>query len=157
MGWISRTVLGWATSAQEREIKDFVAKLSYMDSDEIGIMVAVAADFRNHFWATERQDLAQPSVVLCADPRTTYHLSKSVNILQKGGNFMPAAAIIVWVHTLRAMTEIGLRPYGRAMWKELQRGMPHAQEAAQYYRVAFGKTLNIDGYEDIPSGMGPQV
>lgn len=156
MGWLSRTVLKWGTSVQEREIKDFTTKLSYLDSTEVGFMLAVVADFRNHFLAAEGWDLHQPALVLLSTPTTTYQLSKAVKLLQRGGNPAPAAGIIVWVHTLRSMTEISLRPHGRALWAELQRGLPHVVESAQDYFAVTGKALDIAGFDVIPNGLGQQ-
>jgi len=91
--------------------------------------VACATDWR-HKLHDEGCDLLDPSICLAKDPMITFRLSNAIGKLQRSGNPQLAAGLMVWVHTLRAMTRPELRTLGRAMWRELERGFPHVEEAA---------------------------
>lgn len=156
MGWLARTIASWGGAAQKREIRDFVTKLAALDSDEVAMMVVAAAEWRNRIKDTEGIDLKLPAVAIIQQPSLTYSFSRTVQNLQSTGHFAAAAGLIVWVHSLRAITDPLLRPDGRAMWRELARGFPHVLTAADHIEKTTGKVLEIDDWQAVPEGLGPK-
>ena len=68
-----------------------------------------------------------------------------------------AVGAVIWLHSAPAMQQVELRPAGRAMWAQLTRGFPYVEEAAFRYLVATGARLSIDGFDNIPLGLGAQT
>ncbi|MGV7219588.1 hypothetical protein [Bradyrhizobium sp. UFLA05-112] len=98
--------------------------------------------------------MLQPGAVLAQHPELTFNFSRTVQKLQGSGDFAAAAGLIVWVHSLRAMTDPLLREDGRAMWRELARGFPHVMRTTAELEAATGKRVKIEGWQTFPEGLG---
>ena len=87
------------------------------------------------------------------------HLIKKA---QRKGNFVAAAGLMVWLHSLRALNAAELRDFGRVMWGELRRGFPHIENALQRTDQVFGfprpesDQLPLDSFRFIPFGLEPE-
>lgn len=119
----------WAKDTQKKELTEFVDALSAMDADELGLPVAFAADFRIKLFATG-VDLGDPLSVNSKFPELTSQLSREVLSLQRQERTVEAAPLIIWVHSLRALSRPELRKLGRKMWGELQRGFRYVDQAS---------------------------
>lgn len=144
----------WATGRQRKELTDFVQNLRAMDGTEIGMVLAMATAYR-HDLARRGVDLLQPAILLAADPGITFTLARTIQQHQKHGEMSLSAALMVWVHTLRATSRLELRQLGRDMWRELERGFPHAIENSMSLMALTGQTANIEGYDQFPDGLTP--
>ena len=60
---------------------------------------------------------------------------------------------MVWLHTIRAANTPELRFKGRILWKELARGFPCVDDAADNLFALTGITLNVEGYAAVPDGL----
>ena len=154
MGWILNKFAAWGVRQQEKELRKFIAILSSMDGSELGLVVAMSTDARN-LYASAGKNFLEPLLLGTQDPMFTFKLVGDIKKLQKQNNPSGAASLMIWAHTMRASTSLELRPLGRQMWKELQRGFPHAEMASYEHRLLTGMALNIDGYNQFPSGLTP--
>ncbi len=152
-------MLRWIFSKlQQREINSYLQKLRGMDGDEIGGVVALAAHMRNRFLDDEGIDFLYPYSATIADPFCIVKLSKVAKYFQKGGlvGHINAAAVILWVHTLRATMNPDLRMKAREMWGELSRGFPYIEYGAGLLEEMTGETLDLRGAGTFPDGFAPQ-
>jgi hypothetical protein len=125
-----------------------------MDGSEIGLVVALATDFRNEMEAAGCP-LSDPIVYASLDPGFTFGLSKQVVRLQKAGCFQDAAALMVWVHTMRAASRLELRQLGRELWTELARGFPHVVDGARIVKKFQSRSVDVRNADAFPKGFSP--
>lgn len=140
---------------QRKELEHFLEGLRGADSDDIGLIVACATDWR-HRLAVGGCDLRFPAVCLLSDSTITFKLVKQIQALQKQGLPHLAVGLMVWVHSLRAMTRPELRRLGREMWKELSRGFDCAEEKAIGAASLIGVKYRTDDCDCIPDGLTPE-
>lgn len=150
---LTRLFEKWAAKRQSKEISAFLDILATMHSDEIGLVVAAATDFRHRVFEQHGIDLRYPSTVLALSPWFTFELSSSAVRMQRDGRPQDAARLMVWVHTLRAMNRPSLREKGRILWQELSRGFPYVDQAADNYHLVTGEFLDTTDAEVIPDGL----
>lgn len=154
VGWFARKFDKWASGKQASEFIEFLKRLRAMDGEELGLVVALATD-RRHILEADGHLVSDPTIYVAANPDFTFQLSRATIQHQKQGNLVLAAALMVWIHTLRAGTRLELRQYGRDMWRELQRGFPYVEQAALDAEHLFGKRLNVEGFNEFPKGLTP--
>lgn len=154
MGWLQKKVLKWSTGKRINEASHFVSMLSVMDGEEIGMTVAVATDFRHKLFDSGIH-VMEPSLTVTAVPGAVYKITSTINALQKSGNMVDAAGLMVWAHTLRGAESLEVRGIARKMWGELSRGFPYTLNAKYDFFSLSGILLNIDGYDEYPSGFTP--
>lgn len=157
MPWLGDRVLAWSARVQIRDLERFNGMLAAMDGSEIGAALAVAADLRNRFLLIEQVDLHYPSVCLIENPKLAVYLNKMVREFKAANSGAYAGAAMIWLHTIRSMTDLRIRPSGRRMWAELARGIPHTEAAADMHRYLFGTHLNISEFDVIPDGLGERT
>jgi hypothetical protein len=145
----------WATSIQRKEIKEFICNLKVMDSQELGFVVAVATDIR-HRLESEGHVLMDPISYVALEPQFPHFLSSTIVRLQKQGQPVDAAGMMIWAHTFRAANRLELRGLGREMWGELERGFPYIEESASGFMRLTGKWLDISGANSFPIGLSPK-
>lgn len=154
MGLFTKWKLSRYLRIQEREISSFTAQLSQMDSDEIGLVVALAADTRNRL-----EDagflLSDPIAANTVEPETPSALNEMIRTLQAEGRLQEAAALMVWLHTSRVGARLELRPLARQMWAQLERGFPHVEEASMTLMRVFFRSIRLNGYDEFPKGLSP--
>lgn len=144
----------WSKKKQISEATEFINGLAVMDSDEISVILVHTLDFRNDILVLG-PDLFYPAVILNEEPMFTFKMSSRLKEFQSKGNYATATAMMVWIHTFRAMTELELRPYGRRLWAELSRGFSGVDEARSQIHDMTGKYLNIYGAGQYPDGLHP--
>lgn len=155
MGWFTRKFDSWASKKQRTEMADFIARLRSMDSSEIGHVVACATHLRHQLEA-EGHIPIDPINYVAINPMFPLLLSRTTIGFQKQGRLQDAAALMVWLHTARAGVRLELRFLGRELWKELERGFPYVEEAADNVKVLFGKQLDISEATTFPFGLTPE-
>jgi hypothetical protein len=157
MGWFASKVMNWATAQQEKEILDFVQRVSAADSSELGLTVAMATTYRHIVRRGSGIDLIHPALALLADPLICTRLNREIRELQRNKQFADAAPVIIWLHSMRASQDLKLRPHGRELWHQLSRGFPYVREVAENHMIIHGSTIELEGYNQIPDGLGPQT
>ena len=128
-----------------------------MDSSAIAMLVAMATHMRHNLARHKGYDLLDPIVLMGVTPEAVLELSRLTTEYQKAEERSDAAAMMVWVHTLRAAARPELRMKGREMWGLLKRGFPHVSESDRLIETLTGKTLELAGYDQVPMGLTPEV
>ena len=145
----------WATDKQTKEFEEFIGALKSMDAEEIGLPVAMATDFRNRLLKAG-MNLGEPAIVCALYPEFTYKLSREAIQLQQQGRPIDAVPLMIWVHSLRAVSKPQLRGYGRKMWSELERGFKYVDQASLDFKALYGKSLNTNFSSEFPNGLTPK-
>jgi hypothetical protein len=152
MGWISRRLGDWACRVQARELKSFVDNLRAMDGQELGLVVATATHIRH-----QCEKLGYPVFNLWTDEIKNCDLAIALNRIikekQKKGQLTDAAALMIWLHSVRARQRLELRQLGRDMWRELERGFPWAENHPVF--LLTNVDCNLNGFNDFPPGLTP--
>ena len=154
MGWLSNKIRKRLVATQLREMNEFVSNLRAMDSEEIGHIVVLATQMR-HLLEGQGHNVMDPIVYTTQNIGFPQFLSSATNIAQKQKRAQDAAALLVWTHTARAGMILELRGMGRELWRQLERGFPYAQEAANGIEHLTGRRMNISGACDFPAGFTP--
>ncbi|WP_434703123.1 hypothetical protein J3P85_19560 [Pseudomonas sp. Z1-12] len=135
-------------------MSSFTAQLRQMDADEIGMVVALATDARNRL-EEAGFILSDPIGAHTLKPETPAALHGMILNLQAEGRLQEAAAIMVWLHTARVGARLELRPLAREIWRQLERGFPHAQEASRSLMRTLFRSIRLDGFDQFPKGLSP--
>ncbi|WP_434052604.1 MAG: hypothetical protein RDA78_25715 [Roseibium sp.] len=151
-GWLKGAVQRKADEVQRAELQHFIAMLRGADDEELGLVVAIATDFRNSLSAPF--DLLDP--INTVDVSVPLQLVRQYQDLQKRGLQAMAPGVAVWLHTTRAAHAPSNREFAREMWSVLERGMPCAEEAALGFKELTGTNLNCSGFTQIPIGFEPR-
>ncbi len=146
---------GWAANRQRKEMEVFVVSLQAMARPELGMLVAAATDIKNGM-REHGYNLDDPFMLTATDPGITYEFSSRCVRLQREDRLAEVAALMVWVHTLRAASRPELRGLGRSMWAELGRGFPFVEIAAEDIHAMFGKWPEVTGADIYPIGLEPE-
>ena len=154
---LGRAFDNWSKKRQAKEIEGYLEILKGMDSSEIGMVVAIATHMRHGLAKHEGYDLLDPIILMGTTPETVLHLGRLIREYQKAGEMTDAAAMMVWLHTLRAAARPELRMKGRELWGHLERGFPYVLENASYLEAMTGKAPELDGYDRYPKGLNPNV
>jgi len=80
-----------------------------MDSSAIAMLVAMATHMRHNLARHKGYDLLDPIVLMGVTPEAVLELSRLTTEYQKAEERSDAAAMMVWVHTLRAAARPELR------------------------------------------------
>ncbi|HKK14670.1 MAG TPA: hypothetical protein VKA14_08420 [Gammaproteobacteria bacterium] len=154
MGWLTRKLAHWTAGRQRGELEAFVVRLRSMDDRRVGLVVARATDFRHHL-ESQGHIVSDPIIYLAYNPRFPMALSRMILGLQGDARMQDATALMVWVHTLRAARSLELRDLGRQMWRELSRGFPYVETAAEHFGELTGGRLDIASATEFPRGLAP--
>ena len=154
-GWLSRMFDRWAGNRQAQEMSDFVKSLRAMDADEIGMVVALATDQRNALESAGYR-VSDPIIYNNQEPLFTFHMTRRVQRLQKENRLQEAAALMVWVHTMRAGSRAELRGLGREMWEQLARGFPYVEDQTNALEMLTGARPDVSEACKFPIGLAPE-
>ena len=143
----------WATNRQVKEAEDFLERLRAMNSDELGLPLAVTLDAATMALDERGIDVFDPFAAIAVDPSASLYFSQMVGQLQKMGRHVLAPGPMVWTHTLRATMNHRVRELVREIWAELLRGVPHAEDARHQLLDLFGMWPDLDRLGDVPIGM----
>lgn len=132
--WLQKKITNLATDAQRDDLNRFYESLRGMDDESIASLVAWATCVRINMednriipqgmWSHYDFPFELDTVKIAV---TFDHL---VQDFQKAGKLHDAAAVMVWWHSMRAITTLELRWLGKQIWKELMRGFKGASGAA---------------------------
>jgi len=143
-------------SVERQQIDDFVSRLSILDAQQLGFVMALALYWRNQMLLSDI-DLLHPIRSLEEIPDLKLKLVEQVNQLQRTGEQSFASGLMVWVHTLRAASLPELVSGGRKMWRELQRVFDHIDAGARSAERVLAKTwVCTDGAGQFPDGFAPE-
>ena len=151
--WIKNKVETAILSSQEREINGFIRSLEAISDDQIGLICAMASNYRNAVLETEI-DLLSPVEAEKIDPLIAFKIGRKIKEAQRKD---PAFAVgwFVWLHTIRAANSPELVSRGKLMWRHLLRGFDHVDDQADDFELATTIELNLSGSCSFPKGLNP--
>lgn len=117
-----------ARKKYSKEAQQVVDHLRSLDNRSMGLVLAIAAHQRNAL-IKDGVDMRDLSKIIHGAPMYHLDLAKAVNVLIKKKRQHDALGMQVWMHSLRALLDQELYPYGVEIWKELERGQPHVARA----------------------------
>ncbi len=153
--WLKKKAIAKVTSDQAAEVVEWTKFLKSADSDNIGLIVAVAAQLRNGWLIDDKVDLLLPHVVIHQDPFVGIKLSYKIKMLQKANNQAVACGYFPWLFTVRACFNLALLAETRELWRELERGFPHIISASRGHEEMFNVTLDVQRATEFPQGFTP--
>jgi hypothetical protein len=158
MGWLENKVLKWSAEIQEKELKEFLCKMSIADSSKLGLPVLTATVYRHIVKRHFGLDFLYPAHAVAIDPMICWKLAKQIKSLQSKKEFASATPIMIWLHTLRVVQvgSLHLRPLGRELWAQLSRGFPFVLDKANEPHLP-SNLDDLEGFNCIPDGLGPQT
>lgn len=154
-----RAIQRWANKSQEKELQEFLSHLNAADDDEVALTVVLASEMRHRVSDVLGFDLMFPTIIAAQHPLATMQIVKLVKQLQSNKDFVAAAGLMVWVHTLRASGQAAsgeLRTLARQMWRELSRGFPYAESAASSVVTTLGFVPRLARATEFPDGLSPR-
>jgi hypothetical protein len=156
MGLFSNLVLRWASSANERDLDEAIARVRWLDAGEVAILMVVATDFRNLAVPDLKEALLDfYELGRSRHAATALRLSKMARHAQNAGNLAFAASIMIWIHTARAAQDQRIRYKAKLLWSELSRGFPHIRDAEIEFLHMFGRNPSIFNACRFPDGLDP--
>ena len=135
--WLWKKLQDNAISNMRTDIENFISLLKSEPEKDIGFVVAMCAVTRityanegllsGKFLECENAAVAE---LFCVDALdAAWKLQKHVSLFQKQGQALLVTPTMVWIHSLRSMSEYEIRHLGKEMWSELVKGFPYAEEA----------------------------
>lgn len=142
--------------ARKTELLRYHDSVSSMDGAELGLTLALAANFRNSYLKTTGIDLADPFAAIAIHPALLSELSSMLVTYEQKNESLKVASLSLWVHTVRAASDLHLRSYGIDLWCEVGRGISHVAEAAENFYLTQREELDLSGVTEFPVGFTPQ-
>lgn len=143
--WLERKIQNKAVESTQKDLDRFVASLRGQPDETIGMIVAYAAVLREVL--TQQGTLPEGILDVDVFPMTEEagevptRLRKLVEEFQKDNQEHTAAAIMVWLHSVRAMVYPEATYLGQQMWAELRRGFPYAKDALSQLPATVGTNV----------------
>tara|TARA_R110000851_G_scaffold218100_1_gene371029 strand:- start:132 stop:629 length:498 start_codon:yes stop_codon:yes gene_type:complete len=127
-GWLKSRVQKKSVDAMRDDLERFARSLEGASSQEAADVLMMATLVRLQL---EKSGQLQPSDLSLMSSNGSMEadllplkINRFISDLQKQGKKELAAGAMVWLHTARVVVNPELRLLGRAMWRELQRGLP---------------------------------
>jgi len=131
--WVKRKVNDVGSKSSVKDLQRVVVMLKGMSDDELAALVSLSHALRENMRETSGIDIAyhlsdfdNPE---CGE--AWVHVRNMVRHCQAKEMFEASAALMVWLHSIRAMHYLECRYYGQQMWSELLRGTRALQAAGE--------------------------
>lgn len=150
-------------STMKSDMSRFVDILKGMDDSALGSLIVGATWVRKNL----EQNGQIPEGILFSGPVTdtlkcnmaSLEISKAIKNHQQQGNNHLASFMMVWMHSLRALSALELVPLGKVMWQELERGFAHTEtgfETVKFLSSSLGLEISnniLSECDFIPAGL----
>lgn len=137
-GWLKQKTLEKFTAMQLKEVRDWTFRLENCEDSELGLTYAMTMHWKQFFLENENIDFHYPDLILINKPTISIELGNLIKYLQKNDASTSASGVFPWLFTMRAAGVLELRNATRLMWKNLYRGYPYHESAADDIRWAAG-------------------
>jgi hypothetical protein len=131
--WLLGKIRAQAVDSGVKEMQGFVAGLKAMDDRDIGTIIAVATVIRINLETNDviAADTFGDATLPSTETLGLYQMeiNKLARQFARMGLATDSTAAMIWSYTLRCLNVPELRPLGRAMWDELERGFSHVEKA----------------------------
>lgn len=147
---------------QKKEMKAFLQGLKGQDGRDIAVSIIVSTAYRNSVLKIDKVNLLSPAIEFQLDPLILLRIGMGIKEKQKTEDYLVAAALMIWLHTIRSITHPSLRALGRDIWAELARGMACVPELVEegvtlslLSELYPTMTFDITDYDKFPMGLTP--
>ena len=152
MDWGRFRMHSWRVKHQRREFDRWHATLAAMNDNELGAVMVIATSARHLLEKEYGVELLDPSEGRDCKSDLIAGLDGYIKELERSGKPHQAAGAKVWLYTLRCSRTPGLRSRGPLLWRTLQRGIPHAKDAAGTLSRLGVQKLDLAGFDRVPVG-----
>ncbi len=139
-------------STMKSDMNRFIQILTGMDDTAIGSLVVganwVRKNLEQHGQIPENILTIGPVMDTLKCNKASLEISKAIKNHQQQGNNHLASFMMVWMHSLRALSSLELVPVGKEMWVELKRGFIHIESGFDTVQL-LSSTLGLDISESI--------
>jgi hypothetical protein len=144
---------------RERQLEDYLRLLREMPEEDRSLVLVFAASMRKVALTRIGVDVLRPSAAILALPGISEMLATEAVRSQKQGpvGLGLAGALMVWVHTLRAVRHPSLKPKACEMWRELSKGFPHIETQLQSIIQLTGEVPDGNIAGRFPEGFVPEM
>jgi hypothetical protein len=149
-GWLKRRAQLVVVSSATVDIDRFIAGLKGANKVELGLILLVAAHWRNTYKERLGIDLSDPIEEEMKDASFKINLNRQIAGLQGTPNQFLAPGLMVWLHSARACTIPEVRYKGKEMWSLLMKGLDHITEAEITLESVWPERLMTNGVWDPP-------
>lgn len=139
----------WALRRYRKEARIHLSHLRELDVDGVAIILAVVMHQRNML-AKEGINLRDLTSTVQEQPGCHEDLSSAAYELAKKKQPHDALAMHVWAHSLRGVSEPGLRDSAIKIWTELKKGEHRVAAARKYVKKETGFELDISMAKELP-------
>jgi hypothetical protein len=153
--WLKSKVQAAIAASHRREMEGWVRKLRRLDADEVAYILAIAMHYRNSAMQRVGVDLMSPFDAIAQRPALALQLNHDLQLLQKKQMPTLASGAIIWLFTVRAARDPGLRDVGRELWAQLARGFHDVESAAARVGAAIGAPPLLTDAGRFPDGFTP--
>ena len=152
MRWLFNFFDRRVTKQQRKELNQFLSVLHSMTDAEMAELVAMTAHVR-HGFEQAGNNVLDPFTLWLKKPDVLLAIIKLVEDFQSKNNHAGAAAVMVWAHSIRAVSRSALLPLGQQMWQQLARGFDGVSEAKDEIKKRVGVEIDISDATKIPIGL----
>lgn len=152
MNFFSRWLYRLGTESEHREIDQFLGSLSTLDNAQMAELLACVVMLRHGMEAQGVAPLNPFEAATLRNPGIATDMARMARGFKKTGALTPALAATVWGHTFRSVLSNELRPKGKLIWRELQRGLPGVAAAAKAQEKN-GISIAVYDAHEIPLGF----
>lgn len=154
LNWLHGKIERAALATQAREFDDFLARLEGMNLQERACVLVLATEIRLR-WALHFPLLLDPVQQYARDPDSAILIGRFVREAQAKGALAPAAAMMVWLFTIRAGARLELRNRGRRLWALLAAARENLPEALDAVNSVHALDVGVEDAWPIPIDMEP--
>lgn len=140
----------WNINSLEKEVLQYMKILKGLDSVEIADLIIASTAIRNKFLLDFQVDLFLMKINDEHSIEVYKAISRMVFVSKEHNQPFMAAGYMLWLHTLRCISEPELRLHGKEMWREVSRGIPAVALRQEHLENSSGHKLDVSGYDKIP-------
>lgn len=141
---------------QRKELDAFLSVLRSMTDAEMAELVVFATHVR-HGFEQAGNNVLDPFTLWLKKPEALPEIIKLIQDFQSKNNQTAAAALMVWGHSIRAVSRSELLPLGQQMWLQLSRGFNGAAAARDELQKRVGVEIDVSDATQIPLGLTAAV
>ena len=152
MRWLFNFFDRRVTAQNRNELEGFISMLSSMTDAEMAELVAFATHLR-HGFEQAGNNVLDPFTLWIKKPQALPEIIRLIQDFQSKNNHAAAGALMVWGHSIRAVSQSGLLPLGQQMWLQLSRGFGGVAAAKDNLQKRSGLEINVSDATQIPLSL----
>lgn len=151
--WLFKIADRIVTKRERKELEDFLSALKSMTNPELAELVVFATHAR-HGLEQRDNNVLDPLSLWLKKPGILTEMIRHIENFKSNKNHNAAASLMVWAHSIRAVSRGELLPLGQEMWQQMSRGFDDLAAAKESIHKRFGTNVDIADATKIPVGLG---